>query len=292
MFKIGIIGAENSHAMQIGKIINIRKMIPGVRVVAIWGETMMAARQRSKEVAIETVVREPRDMLGKVDAVMVDHRHGKFHLPAAWPFLKARIPMFIDKPFCYRLAEGKRFLREANTRKATVISLSAMKVTDDFRAFKRDVRKLGKPIVAASWGPANIKAQRKWGGAFFYGCHQIEMLLDAFGFDVRDVTAVRNGVNAMAILRFRTGLLATAHFMGEPPHSFDLYARCEKGTLSRECKSNEDPYLAPTRLWVKACRTGKTPYGYKDFLAPIAVLEAFEKSLKTGKAVRVSKIDL
>jgi len=33
--------------------------------------------------------------------------HAKLHLPAAMPFLDKKLPLFIDKPFCYRLAEGK-----------------------------------------------------------------------------------------------------------------------------------------------------------------------------------------
>ena len=42
-------------------------------------------------------------MLGKIDALIVDHRHAKFHLEAATPFVKAGIPTFVDKPFCYRV---------------------------------------------------------------------------------------------------------------------------------------------------------------------------------------------
>ena len=53
-------------------------------------------------------------MLGKIDALIVDHRHAKYHLEAATPFVKAGIPTFIDKPFCYRVEEGRKFLAMAH----------------------------------------------------------------------------------------------------------------------------------------------------------------------------------
>lgn len=39
-------------------------------------------------------------MPGKIDAPLVDHRHAKYHLEAATPFVKSGIPTFIAIPFC------------------------------------------------------------------------------------------------------------------------------------------------------------------------------------------------
>lgn len=292
MFRIGIIGSENSHAMQIGKLLNVDKKIPGARAVAIWGETQKLAETRSRETGIPTIVRDPREMLGHVDGVMADHRHGKFHLPAVWPFLRAGIPMFVDKPFCCRLAEGKRFLREAKAKNATVISFSTLKLTRDWTQFKRDAKKLGRPLAVTGWGPCDIKGQKRYGGVFFYGCHQIQMLLDAFGKDVAEVKATMSGRNAVATLRFKSGLLATEFFMAEGKYAFEVCAKFERGTIYREIRSDADPYLKGTKLWVKALRTGKVPFTCEDMLAPVAVLEAIEKSLATGKTARVGDISL
>ena len=296
MFRIGIIGAENTHSLAIAKLLNMDKKIPGARVVAIWGETLKLARQRSEEARIPRIVRDPKEMIGSVDGVMVDHRHGKFHLPAAWPFLKAGIPIFVDKPFCTRLAEGKRFLGEAKERKVTVTSFSTLKLIQDFSNLKKDVKKLGKPLAVASWGPANIKGQKKYGGIFFYGCHQIEMLLNAFGNDVLDVQASLSGPNAAATMRFMSGLVATAFFLAEGIHRFEIAVRGEKDSIHRKIDSDEndeDPELTGTRLWIKALRTGKAPFTAEDLLAPIAVLEAIEKSLANrGARVRVASVRL
>lgn len=107
MMNIAIIGAENSHAAAISSIINIEKKIRGFRVTHIWGETKAYAKQTAQKGNIPEIVKDPNEMIGSIDALIVDHRHGKHHLAAAEPFIEKKIPVFIDKPFCYRLNKGK-----------------------------------------------------------------------------------------------------------------------------------------------------------------------------------------
>ena len=115
--KIGIIGAENSHTAAIAKVINVDKLVKGFSVDYVWGETKEYAQTAAKTGAIPNIVDKQKDMLGKIDALIVDHRHPKYHLKAALPFIKQGVPSFIDKPFCYRTQEGKEFLKLAKKYK-------------------------------------------------------------------------------------------------------------------------------------------------------------------------------
>ncbi|MDH5367744.1 MAG: hypothetical protein OEW67_12205, partial [Cyclobacteriaceae bacterium] len=96
--KIGIIGAENSHTRGFGKMFNIDKKFPGMEVKYVWGETEAFAKDAMERGGIPNMVKDPEEMIGKIDALIVDHRHGKYHLKAATPFIKEGIPSFIDKP--------------------------------------------------------------------------------------------------------------------------------------------------------------------------------------------------
>ena len=100
--RIGIIGAENSHTIGYGTLFNIEKKFPRVEVLYVWGETDEFARTAKEQGKIPNIVKDPKEMLGKIDALIVDHRHPKYHLEAALPFVKEKIPTYIDKPFCYR----------------------------------------------------------------------------------------------------------------------------------------------------------------------------------------------
>ena len=122
--RIGIIGAENSHTIGYGRTFNIEKKFPGVEVLYVWGETDEFAKNSAEKGAIPNIVKDPREMLGKIDALIVDHRHAKYHLEPALPFVKAGIPAFIDKPFCFRVSEGKEFLKAAREAGTPVSSYS------------------------------------------------------------------------------------------------------------------------------------------------------------------------
>lgn len=290
MIRIGIVGAENTHSVAIAKTLNIAKRVPGCRVVAIWGETDKFARDAAKAGCIPSIVKRPADMIGDIDAVIVDHRHAKHHLPAAEPFLRARLPMFIDKPFCYRLAEGKAFLARARRARVPVTSFSSVPTSRSFADFLKAVRKSGEVRSAATVGSCDLES--KYGGIFFYGIHQVDVLLEAFGTDVAAVAVsrARRGESAVASLFFRSGLVASMHCLTSGKTGFQVSASTDAGIVSAGLVSDPNPYLTGIRRFCKMFKTGKEPLDHKRFLAPIAVLEAMEKSVKTGKVTPVAKV--
>ena len=73
---IGIIGAENSHTIHYGKMFNIEKRFPGFEAKYVWGETAALAERAKEKGGIPTIVKDPNEMLGKIDALIVDHRRG------------------------------------------------------------------------------------------------------------------------------------------------------------------------------------------------------------------------
>ena len=70
--RIGIIGAENSHTVGYGRLFNIEKKFPGVEVLYVWGETDEFARNAAEKGNIPNIVKDPGEMLGKIDALIVD----------------------------------------------------------------------------------------------------------------------------------------------------------------------------------------------------------------------------
>ncbi len=290
MIRIGIVGAENSHSAAIAKTLNIGKKVPGFRIVVIWGETDKFAADAAKAGAIPKIVKRPTDMIGEIDAVIIDHRHAKYHLPAAEPFLKARLPMFIDKPFCYRLDAGKKFLARCRRAKVPVTSFGAMPMQKSFADFRRDTRRGGAVRAVASVGPCDLDST--YGGIFFYGVHQVEMLVEAFGTDVSTVSVARasKGKDATATLFFRSGPVATMHCLGGWSSGFHISAVRDKGPVARKIISDSDSYLTGIRTFCRMFKTGVEPLDHKRILAPVAILEAMEKSVKTGKVTPVVKV--
>jgi len=285
--KIGIIGAENSHTAAIAALLNVEKKIKGCRVEYVWGETDEFARQAAGAGQIPNIVKHPKEMLGKIDAVIVDHRHPKYHLKAVWPFVERGIPAFVDKPFCYRAEEGKAFLKMARTKGTPVTSFSALPHYDSFRQFKKKAAKLGRIVSAYSHGPCDLKS--KWGGVFFYGVHQVEVMLHAFGYDVHAVLVSKQGPNATAQLFYPSGLIAAMALIKEGSPGFGICAVGEKGSVAMPLTSGKNPYFNGARIFTTMFRTGVEPMRHQQLLKPVQILEAMEKSLRSGRIERVAK---
>jgi predicted dehydrogenase len=274
--RIGIIGAENSHTLGYARMFNIDIKFPGVTVTHVWGEKDEYAKTASEKGKIPNIVKDPNDMLGKIDALIVDHRHAKYHLEPAIPFIKAKIPTFIDKPFCYRVSEGKEFLALARSVGTPVSSYSTSAYSEETLDLKKQMEEIGKINHFISYSPVDIDSP--WGGVFFYGCHALDMVLAIFGDDVSRVRVTRNGKNAVASLALGNGTLVTMIFL-KMTYAFANYIETKKGIIELKSTIKEaDPNKA-YRDMVEMFRTGVEPRKHESILYSTAVLEALERSV-------------
>src|SRR5699024_6545176 len=109
MLRIGMIGADNFHALAFSRLANLPPEEGGsglpARVTMLWGESADRAAFVAGEARIPTVVSDPCEMLGQVDAVMVVLRHGGQHYAAALPFVQRGAAVWVDKPFTIDMAQ-------------------------------------------------------------------------------------------------------------------------------------------------------------------------------------------
>jgi predicted dehydrogenase len=285
--KIGIIGAENSHTRGFGKMFNIDKKFPGMELKYVWGETEAFAKDAVERGGIPNMVKDPKEMIGKIDALIVDHRHGKYHLDAARPFIKEKIPMFIDKPFCYRLDEGIEFLKMAREHGTPVTSYSSIAHSDETFDIKEQVKGMGQINQVIRSGRLDMTS--KYGGVFFYGAHTIQPLMFIFGDDVKQVRITKNGANSGANLIFGNGMLASLVFTTKK-YGWQTFVETDNGIeelKSRvESKNPAKNYVDMVNMF----QTGVEPRSHQSILRGVAVLEALDKSASSGQWEDVTQI--
>jgi predicted dehydrogenase len=285
---MGIIGSENSHAIAVADIINVRKRVKGIAVTHVWGETDEFARAAAEKGRIPTIVRDPRAMLGEVDCVMADHRDGRYHADAVRPFLNAGIPCFVDKPLTCSLAEARSLLALAKRKNAALTSFSALVVQSCIPRIRKELEGLGKRRVAHINGPGDYKSP--YSGIFFYGIHVTDLLVEFFGPEAARVSASKNGANCTAVVNYPEGFTVTLNFFTGGPWTWSVAAVGEKGSMMRDIVSDADFYLNGVRTIVRMFKTGKPPFDDKRLLAPIAILEAIWKSLDSDRPVTVNRL--
>lgn len=283
--RIGIIGAENSHSAGFGKMFNIDKKFPCVEVTHIWGETDDFARKTAETGKIPNIVKDPKEMLGKIDALIVDHRHAKYHLEAATPFVTAGIPTFIDKPFCYRVEEGKAFLEMARKVGTPITSFSSIAQSICTFDIKQQLESMGDINHVVRYGPVDLDSE--YGGVFFYGVHILQPLMFMFGEDIQKVKITRDGKKGSAALVFKSGLYATLIFKNLA-YGWETFVETKKGLV--ELKSRV-PESEPVKIYtdiVEMFRTHVEPRSHQSMLNEVAVLEALEKSALNEQWVEVT----
>jgi predicted dehydrogenase len=277
--RIGIIGGSvSAHTYDYGKLFNIDKKFPGVELLYAWADTEEFARNVREKAMISNIVKDPDEMLGKIDAVIINHRDGKYHLKHAIPFIRAKIPTFVDKPFTNRVSEASEFLSLARSAGTPVSTWSTIAHSEKILNLKQQVEALGQIKNLVCFGPVDIESP--WGGIHFYGVHSVDQLLYIFGDNVIKVRVTRKQNTATGSLLFKNGMLATIIFMTQA-RSWPIYAETKKGLIELKSDVKEkDPPKCYTDM-VEMFRTGVEPRSHKSILHSVAVLEALERSISS-----------
>ena len=97
MYKIAILGCENSHANMFLDYIIKDKLYPDVEVIGVYSHEAEAAQKLSDQYGVYAA-KSYDEFVGKADGIIVTARHGDRHYMYAKPYIATGIPMFIDKP--------------------------------------------------------------------------------------------------------------------------------------------------------------------------------------------------
>jgi predicted dehydrogenase len=295
MFRVGIIGSDNSHALAFAKLVNIKNeetgefRFPDVKITAIYGVDREHTENVAKEGLIETVVDKPEDLMGMVDAVMVVFRHGDLHAPHALPFIKAGIPTWIDKPFTVKISDAKEIIEEADKKGTLVTGGSTCKYLDDVLYLKdvvenqKETGKISSAIVNYPGDPDS-----EYAGLHFYGPHLAEIVMTIFGYDVKSVVASVCDGNVIAIAKYDRYQVVMNFAKKTKGHKAVIYG--EDAIITRDL-IGRDGYLKGFTEFVNMLRSGQRPFPLENLLAPTVLINAIEKALETGREVCLSELE-
>lgn len=289
MIRIGIVGSDNSHAESFSKVCNLKgqggsRQIAGARVVALFGLDDKRNEEVARNARIPTIVKRPTDMLGMVDAVIVDFRDGALHYKYARPFLQAGLPTFVDKPMACSLTHARKIVALARRHRAPLMSASGVRFGPRIDEFKRKVGTIGKVRAGLVIGRGN--ARGPYGGIFFYGVHCVEMLLEIFGNRVNSVGCIEHDGSAVATVGFSDGKVVVMNVINGSNVPFQAAAFGSKGVIFPGPEDLFTGYYDTMCVFLKMVRTGKPPIPHKDLLLSVRIMDAMKKSMdRAGKEI-------
>ena len=286
--RFGVIGTENSHVNQACKRFNVEKTIQGGFVEALYpgeGDTLEHVKEVQEQGNVPLLVDKPEDMIGKVDAVIIMNRHGKYHAKYAKLFLKNKIPTLVDKPITCNLEEAKELIALSHKTNTWFSSSSTVWKTSSFQNFFKQAKdELGSIHSGMVGGPFDFESE--FGGVFFYGIHTVEMLLKGFGYDVETVSAKLYGKNCFVTTTLKSGKLVSLHLIGEGGGKFQVLLHCKKGSRYLQVDMS-DGYDMGFKMLVEGIKNNARPLTDEQLLMPVKVLLAIDKSAKINKEIEI-----
>jgi hypothetical protein len=139
----------------------------GAAVTTVWTQSLELSRSIASAGKIPAVVENLEDMIGEVDGVLLARDDSGAHFQLAAPFLRAGLPVYIDKPIALSL-RSLDGLYELETRPGQIFTCSALRHSQELTLSRRDKDNLGDLISIEAFAP------KSWDK---YAIHVVEPVL-------------------------------------------------------------------------------------------------------------------
>lgn len=284
MFKIAILGCENSHANSFLKFIQEGRY-PDTEVIGVYSYDAAAAQKLHDTFGVP-VMPAFDSLVGKVDGIVITARDGKYHYPYAKPYLASGIPMFIDKPITVSETDAVEFMREAKRNNVRLCGGSSCQFLAGVIELAEAVRNetYGRVMGASICCPINLK--NDYSGFYFYTQHLIQVMTTILGYDVSSIVANIRDDKAAFIAKY-ADFDVTGSYSGEGwYYHVSLYG-------SKACKAIDMPFTGEEfneefKEFHDLLLGGEMRQSYDEFIRPVFLLNAIERSSNGGKWVDVT----
>jgi hypothetical protein len=288
--RIGLIGLDTSHVIAFTQLLNDPahpSHVPGGRVVAAFkGGSPDLPDSRDR---VEGYTQELREKWGvqildsiealcaAVDAVMLESVDGRPHLEQARPVLRARKPLFIDKPMAGSLRDVIEIFRLARETGTPCWSSSSLRYYPGLIELKKT--DVGVMRGAVSTGPAPLEPHHP--DLFWYGIHPTEALFAVLGTGCARVVRTHTPDTDVVTGVWRDGRVGTLIGIrnAAAPYRVTLF-----GTRAVVDQKPGGDYAPLIREVMRFFQTGVVPVPPEETLELFAFMEAADESKRRGGA--------
>jgi predicted dehydrogenase len=285
--RIGIIGCDTSHVIAFTEILNN----PDAKGHVTGGKIVAAYKGGSPDIPssfahIEGYSKTLREKYGvkiydsidelcqNVDVVLLESVDGRPHLEQVKPVLKARKPVYIDKPMAASLQEVKEIFRLAKEAKVPLFSSSSLRYGKNTQAVRNGL--IGRVEYAETYGPCSIEPHHP--DLFWYGIHGVESLFTVMGTGCE---TVQRGTTTNGTIEVTGTWRGGRKGVYREDKNFHGRAKGEKGETAVGGHDGYEPLVAAIMQFFQ---TGVPPVTPGETMEIIAFMEAADESKRQGGA--------
>ncbi len=284
MYKVAILGCENSHADKFLNIAASDEKYSDVEFVGVYSYDEKAGEKMRAKYGVH-VAQAPDEFVGKVDGIIITARHGSNHLPYALPYIQSGIPLFIDKPITVTADDAKCFKRLLIENKNKFTGGSSCIHSPIVKELAKEVKNGSLGKISGGFVRAPIYSDSEYDGIYFYAQHGIQMMTEIFGCSVISVDARRLGETVNASFRydgFYVNILFTEH-----SGAYFVSVSGSSHTPCGEPEITDDLFAEELSRFHELLHGGECSCSIDEFFAPVYIMNALEMSLNSGKEENV-----
>lgn len=286
MYKIAILGCENSHANTFLNFIIKDKLYSDIEVVGVYSEDTEAANKLNEKYGVY-VAESYDEFVGKLDGVLITARHGDNHYKYAKPYIKSGIPMFIDKPVTVSEDDARAFYNELKENNVKACGGSVCIYANEVQQMKKVVETNEFGNVLGGYLRAPVDMESPYGKFYFYSQHLVQVMQEIFGYYPDSVKAYRNDRSIKCVVRYDKYDVVIE--FAEKYYLYSLLVSCANEILFskysfKECFKDE------FETFYKLLKGEEQKQSYEDLFAPVFILNAIDRSLKSGEEEKIARI--
>ena len=189
MYKIAILGCENSHAKNFLDLIKLGEY-PDIEVVGVYSEEIEASQKLNDQFGVK-IMSDYSELVGQIDGLMITARHGSNHFKYAKAYLGDGIPMFVDKPITCSIDDAAEFMKLAKENNVRFCGGSTCQALKETLELAKCVREEQCGVLKGGSIVCPIQLESVYGGFFFYAQHLIDIMTTIFGEQVLKIRATQ-----------------------------------------------------------------------------------------------------
>ena len=288
VFRLGMIGLDTSHVTAFTKIINSSQAEHGCKVVVGYPGGSPDIPSSANRVAGYTkelrekygveIVDSIEELCRKVDGVLLESVDGRPHLKQAIPVIKARKPLFIDKPMGGNLADVLEIFRLAKENNVPCWSSSSLRYCPGIIELK-EKNTVGKILGCDVYSPCSLEEHHP--DLYWYGVHGVEMLFAVMGPGCQSVRRIQTDAYEHVVGLWDGGRIGTFRGLhaGKTGYGGTIFG--SKAVTDIGGYGGYEPLVEEV---IKFFKTGKVPIPEQETIEIFAFMSAADVSKARGGA--------
>lgn len=252
--------------------------IEGAKVTHIWTDDIEDAKKVARASLIPHVVHDPREVIGKVDAVIIATDKGYEHIERCRPFIEAGIPVFVDKPMVDNRKDLDIFCKWVHNG-ARIMSSSSMRYCKEYAPYRMSTNDLGKLRYLS------ITTPKSWER---YGIHALEGIYPILGPGFESVRNTGDRDRNIVHIKHKNGVDVVIAAISDMYGAFGTLQIC--GTKGHAMSVMKDSYFSfkeQLEAFITYLRTGVRTFPFEETIELMKIIIAGIESREKNMEIRI-----